>query len=118
MANKEEKGWFVEAQKWTQHLPQEEVLACPHAKKTSLPSVTDLLLLLLPIVRFPHWSGLSEVPSSFYISPCKPFSVGTICRLAWKSTCFVFGAFCFSSSSCHFPLVFCDFGFTASHFLF
>jgi hypothetical protein len=33
MANKEAKVWFVEAQKWTQHLPQEEVLACPHAKK-------------------------------------------------------------------------------------
>jgi hypothetical protein len=33
MVNKEAKVWFVEAQKWTQHLPQEEVLACPHAQK-------------------------------------------------------------------------------------
>jgi hypothetical protein len=30
---KRQKVWFVEAQKWTQHLPQEEVLACPHAQK-------------------------------------------------------------------------------------
>jgi hypothetical protein len=24
---------IMEAQKWTQHFPQEEVLACPHAQK-------------------------------------------------------------------------------------
>jgi hypothetical protein len=88
MANKEAKVWFVEAQKWTQHLPQEEVLACPHAQKHPTASAA--------CSKVPHWSELSEVPSSFYTYPCKPFSAGTICRLAWKSTCFVFGAFCFS----------------------
>jgi hypothetical protein len=36
-ANKEAKVWFMEAQKWTQHLPQEEVLACPHAQKCPCP---------------------------------------------------------------------------------
>ena len=67
MANKEAKVWFMEAQKWTQHLPQEEVIACPHAKKMSLSYVTALLLLLLPATRFPHLPELYEEPSSFGI---------------------------------------------------
>jgi hypothetical protein len=65
--------------------------------KTSLTCVTDLLLFLLPIIKFPHFPALYKVPSSFDTSPYKPFSAGTIYKLAWKLIYFLFRAFCFSS---------------------